>query len=216
VVLGRLGWLVAGSAVVGVIVGIVGLLADRHGTVGGLLGTLLVGQPPSFGLCVALALVCAPVFGWYGLSLALGVPTAVSGNALHLSAHRTVTIDTAARAAPLLAFAPVVAAAVVLTLAALGGRRGALGHARSRGWWARWIAMHAVGFAVVGLVMRSVSVVGMQRVVSAAPDEVGSLAPVLWASAVVPALWGVIIAVVLPQRAVSHAANRPRGEERAS
>jgi len=149
----------------------------------GVIGTLLVGGPLPTGLALTLLLLLAPAVLWEVIGLGLGVPIHASGRVLGIGVDRTLTVVGLAHDLPLLAFLPVLAAAVLLVAAVRavrpGNRAGLL-----------------VAFGGIGLLTYCCGRVGL------VPDWPGGervgLAPVWWPALLLPLLWALVLGVVAP------------------
>lgn len=150
----------------------------------GVVGTLLVGGPLPSGLALTLLLLFAPAVLWEVVGLGLGMPIHASGRVLGMDVDRNLTVVGLAHGLPMLAFLPVLAAAVLLTAAVRAVRPA-------------FLPGVLVAFGALGLLACGSGRIGLL------PDWPGGervgLAPVWWAALVLPLLWALVLGVVAPR-----------------
>ncbi len=183
----RIGLIAAtGLLAVGVLALLVVALANPNL---GAIDALLVGGPMPPGLTATLGLLLAPALIGDVALLGLGVPLHFSGALGGFSLSGTATLLDAARSVPVLAFAPVLALATLLTAGIVAARRDPrVGTLATAG-----------AFGVLGLVVYGLGRFGVDP--RPAGGERAMVAAPLWAAVLVPAAWGAALGTAAPRLA---------------
>jgi len=163
----------------------------------GLVGTLLVGGSLPAGLALTLGLLLAPALIAAGAALGLGMPVDMSGRLAGIQLEGTLTLFDAARAVPLLAFLPVLAAGVLLAVATRSALRGRAGG----------VSAQLIALGGAGVVMYAVARLGLTP--SPSGGERVAVAPVWWAALGIPLAAGGLLGLLAPRVATLFAAPRP-------